>query len=336
MKENSLPKIYQITGLIAFIYSVLLVVYAIYNQFFYVDGTWLHGFTANGFAVLSGLIWIGILFVFKRFLNRVLNYSKSNLLINAYLIFLIISTLSIASVVYKSIKVYASLEEGDAFNSLTSFATSSISGAIFLFISSFAIILISVLLGNQIRKVDIVQKQLFQILGFTFIGYGVISVLETFGLLGTDVFQFLTKAGLSILIGLIIKKVFNMNYSDLNTLTNFENRTKKATPKSKPEQRKEHKTPEITTTYKNTVVKEKPKETYSQNEELPKINLEELEDKELILSYFNNLPKEELNRLENIVQNKYNQNLTNEQKHNLVLHYIAVKKLYDHQRFLPK
>ena len=67
MKENSLPKVYQITGLIAFIYSVLLIVYAIYNQFFYVDGTWLHGFTANGFAVLSGLIWIGILFVFKRF-----------------------------------------------------------------------------------------------------------------------------------------------------------------------------------------------------------------------------------------------------------------------------
>lgn len=335
MKENSLPKIYQITGLIAFIYSVLLIVYAIYNQFFYVDGTWLHGFTANGFAVLSGLIWIGILFVFKRFLNRVLNYSKSNLQINAYLIFLGISTLSTATVVYKSIKVYTSLEEGDAFNSLTAFATSSISGAIFLFISSFAIILISVMLGNQIRKIDIVQKQLFQILGFTFIGYGVISILGTFGLLGTDVFQFLTKAGLSVLIGLIIKKVFS-NYSDLNTLTDFENHTKKTTPKPKPEQRKEHKTSEIKTIYKNTVVKEKPNEIYSKNEELPKINLEELEDKELIFSYFNDLPKEELNRLENIVQNKYNQNLTNEQIQNLVLHHIAEKKLYDHQRFLPK
>ena len=336
MKENNLPKIYQVTGLIAFIYSGLLLVYAIYNQFFYVDGTWIHGFTANGFAVLSGLIWIGILFVFKRFLNRVLNYSKSNLLINAYLIFLAISTISIATVVYKSIKVYASLEEGDAFNSLTGFATSSISGAIFLFISSFAIILISILLGNQIRKIDIVRKQLFQILGFSFIAYAVISLLETFGLLGTDVFQFLIKAGLSTVIGLIIKKVFSMNYSDLNTLTDFENRTKKATPQPKPEQRKEYKASKITTTYKNTVVKERPQETYSQNEELPKINIEELEDKELILSYSKNLPKEELNRLENIIRNKYNQNLTNEQKQNLVLHYIVEKKLYDHQRFLPK
>lgn len=336
MKENSLPKIYQNTELIAFIYSVLLVVYAIYNQFFYVDGTWLHGFTANGFAVLSGLIWFGILFVFKWFLNRVLNYSKSNLLINAYLIFLGISTLSTATVLYKSIKVYSSLKEGDTFNSLTGFATTSISGAIFLFISSFTIILISVLLGNQIRKIDIVQKQLFQILGFTFIGYGVVSVLGTFGLLGTDVFQFLTKAGLSILIGLIIKKVFSMDYSDLITLTDFENWTEKSAPKPKPEQRKEYKTPEITTTYKNTVVKEKPKETFSHNEELPKINLEELEDKDLILSYFENLPEVELNRLEALIQNKYNQILTKEQKQNLVLLYISEKKLYDHQRFLPK
>lgn len=336
MKENNLPKIYKLIVLIAFIYPVLLVVYAIYNQFFYVDGTWFHGFTANGFAVLSGLIWFGILLVFKWFLNRVLKYSKSNLLINAYLIFLGISTLSTAIVLYKSIKVYTSLEEGDAFNSLTAFATSSISGAIFLFISSFAIILISVLLGNQIRKIDIVQKQLFQILGFTFIGYGVISVLGTFGLLGTDAFQFLTKAGLSILIGLIIKKVFSMNYSDLKTLADFEKGAKKTTAQPNSEPRKEHNSPEITTTYKNTVVKEKPKETYSQYEELPKINLEEFQDKDLILSYFKNLPEVELNRLEALVQNKYNQILTNEQKQNLVLLYISEKKLYDHQRFLPK
>lgn len=336
MKENNLPKIYQVTVLIAFIYSVLLLLYAIYNQFLYVDGTWFHGFTANGFSVLSGLIWIGILFMFKWFLNRILNYSKANLLINAHLIFLGITTISLANVVYSSIKVYTSLEEGDTFNSLTAFATSSISGAILLFISNFVIILICILLGNKIRKIDIVEKKIFQILGYTFIGYGIISLLGTFGLLGTDIFQFLTKAALSILIGLVIKKVFSMSFSDINALKDFENRTKKAIPKPKPEQRKEHKTPEITTTYKNTFVKEKPKETHSQNEELPKINLEELEDKELILSYFENLPKEELNRLENIVQNKYNQNLTNEQKQNLVLHYIAEKKLYDHQRFLPK
>ncbi|WP_130736517.1 hypothetical protein [Flavobacterium sp. J27] len=325
MKQNNLPKIYQVTVLIAFIYSVLLLSYAIYNQFFYVDGTWLHGFTSNGFSVLSGLMWFGILFIFKRFLNRILNYSKADVLINAHLIFLGITTLSLANVVYRSIRVYTSLEEGNSSNALTAFATSSISGAIFLFISNFALILICILLGNKIRKMDLVEKKIVQILGYTFIVYGFFSLLGTFGLLGTDIFQFLTKATLSILIGLVIKKVFSMSFSDLNALKDFDNHTKEA--KSKPEK---------TTSNKNKVVKEKPKELHSQNEELPKINLEELEDKELILSYFENLPKEELNRLENIVQNKYNQNLTNVQKQNLVLQYITEKKLYDHQRFLPK
>lgn len=336
MKEKKLPKIYQNIALIAFIYSAMLIIYAIYNQFFYIDGTWLHGFTANGFSVLSGLIWIVILFMFKRFLNHILYYNKANTLINAHLIFTGITTLSLANVVYSSIKVYASLKDGDNFNSLTSFATSSISGAILLFISNFAIILICIFLGNKIRKIDIVEEKLFQILGYTFIGYGIVSLLGTFGLLGTDIFQFLTKATMSILIGLVIKKIFNMSFSDLNTFTDFENRTKKEINKPKIEQRKEYKIPEKTTTDKNTVIKEKSKETYSQKQELPKINLDELEDKELILSYFENLPTEELNRLENIVQNKYNQNLTTEQKNNLVLQYIVEKKLYDHQRFLPK
>ena len=336
MKENNLPKIYQITGLIAFIYAVLLVAYAIYSQFFYVDGTWLHGFTANGFAVLSGIIWIGILFVLKLFLNKVLNYSKSNLLINAYLIFLGISTLSLATVVYKSIKIYASLEEGDMFNPLTSFATSSILGAIFLFLSNFAIILICVLLGNQLRKVSIVQEKLFQILGFSFIAFGIISLLSSVGIIESDIFQFLIKAGLAVMIGLIFQKVYNMNYSDLYTLAGFEKRTKIEQPKPEIIQYKEPKEFEKTLPLKNEVIKEKVKETYLANEELPNINLDEHEDKKAILSYYENLPKDELNRLEKIVENKYNRNLTNEQKNNLVIHYIVEKKLYDHQRFLPK
>jgi len=336
MKENNLPKTYQVTELITYIYSVILLAYAIYRQFFYVDGTWIHGFAVNGFAILSGLIWMGILFVFKRFLNRILNYSKLNLLINLYLIFLGISILAIANVLYKSVQVYASLEEGDTFKSLTSFATSSISGAIFLFIASFAILLISILLGIQIRKIDLVQKKLFQILGYSFIAYAVISLIETFGLLGTDVLQFFIKISLSTVIGLIIKKVSSMNYSDLNNLSNFENRSKTPTPKLKVEQKKEYKKPKITSTKRNKVIKRNTEKNYSQSEALPTVNIEELENKDLVLSYFKNLPNGELNRLENIVKNKYNQNLTDEQKHILVLHYIAEKKLYDHQRFLPK
>jgi hypothetical protein len=336
MKENNLPKIYQITGFVAFVYSVFLLFQSIYSQFFYVDGTWFHGFTANGLAVLSGLIWIGILIIFKRLLNKILNYSKANLLINAYLIFLGTTTLSLATVVYKSIKVYASLEEGDTFNSLTAFATSSILGAIFLFISNFAIILICVLLGNQLRKVDIVQEKLFQILGYSFISYGVLSLLSSVGIIEIDAFQIIIKAGVAIVIGLIFQKIYNMNSSELYTLAGFDNKNKVEKPKPETKRNIEPVKSDKAIPLANKVVREKVKETSLNNEELPNINLDEFEDKSLILSYYENLPKDELNRLEKIVENKYNRNLTQEQKNNLILHYIMEKKLYDHNRFLPQ
>lgn len=336
MKEYNLPKIYQVTGFVAFIYSVFLLAQSIYSQFFYVDGTWFHGFTANGLAVLSGVIWIGILFIFKRFLNRILNYSKSNLLINAYLIFLGITTLSLATVVYKSLKVYASLEEGDTFNSLTAFATSSILGAIFLFISNFAIILICVLLGNQLRKVSIVQEKLFQILGFSFIAYGILSLLSTVGIIEIDAFQILIKAGVAIMIGLIFQKIYKMNSSELYALAGFDKKNKVEKPKPEIKRNIEPEKSVKAIPLTNKVVKEKAKETTLNNEEVPIINLDEFEDKNLILSYYENLTKDELNRLEKIVENKYNRNLTQEQKNNLIIHYIVEKKLYDHNRFLPK
>jgi hypothetical protein len=56
----------------------------------------------------------------------------------------------------------------------------------------------------------------------------------------------------------------------------------------------------------------------------------------MILSYFENLPKEEINRLEIIVSKEYSQNLTDDQKRNLIIQYIVKNKLYDHQRFFPK
>jgi hypothetical protein len=89
-------------------------------------------------------------------------------------------------------------------------------------------------------------------------------------------------------------------------------------------------------TKKEGVFKEESKKTNFQKEELPITNLNEFEDKELVLSYYENLPKEELNRLEHIVVKKFNQDLTKEQKTNLVLQHIVENKLYDHQRFLPQ
>lgn len=65
--KTSLPKIYSITSLAAFIYAAFMIIFLIYKQFFYVDGTWFHGLTVNSLAVLSSVVWLGILIVFKLF-----------------------------------------------------------------------------------------------------------------------------------------------------------------------------------------------------------------------------------------------------------------------------
>ena len=88
-------------------------------------------------------------------------------------------------------------------------------------------------------------------------------------------------------------------------------------------------------TKKEKVVKEKKNEPI-ETENIPNVNIEELENKDLVISYYDKLPSTELNRLENIITNKYGKTLMKEQKANLVKYYISEKKLYDHQRFLPK
>lgn len=338
-KKNSLTKNYQIAGLTAFVYSVLLFMFSIYKQFIYVDGTWFHGFAANGFSVLSNLIWIGILVIFKQFLNKILNYCKANLLINTYLIFLSISTISVFFVLYESIEVYLSTEGTENLNTLTGFATTSISSAIFLFISNFVIILVCILLGNRIRKIDIIESKLFQILGFTFITYGLFSLLTSITIIESEIFQFLAKVVLAILIGLILKKNYNIDYTELDYLKGSEKSKDSENIKQKThnsvEQKTESRSSEQVYTKRDDIFKDESKKNNFQNEELPNINLDEIEDKELVISYYENLPQEELNRLENIVAKKYNQNLTKEQKTNLVIQYIVENKTYDHQRFLP-
>lgn len=335
MKDKILPKIYKSTVIIAFAYAVLLLVYAIYKEFFYVDGTWFHGFTANGFAVLSGLIWIGILLIFKHLINNVFNYSIANGLIKAHVIFLGITTLIQITIIYKSFMIYTSFEEGQSLNALAAFASSSILGAILLFISNFAIIVICILLGIQLSKMNSIHKQLFQILGFTFIVYGIISILGTFDLLGTDIFQFLTKAAIVIGIGLIFNKVVNMNSADLNAL--FTSKKKPEIVTVNPEnQLQEDNLAAENNFSKTNEYKEKAEESNPTHEELTSINWDDFKDKELVISYFKSLPEDEVKRIENIIQSKYNQSLSVEQNYQLVLNYIAEKRLYDHQRFLPK
>ena len=71
-------------------------------------------------------------------------------------------------------------------------------------------------------------------------------------------------------------------------------------------------------------------------EVVPYVDINELENKELVLSYFDNLSTDELNRLEVVVAKNYTQNLTDDQKKNLIIQYISERKSYDHNRYAPK
>lgn len=301
-----------------------MLIFSVYKDFFYVDQTWLHGLTANGFSVFSNLIWMGLLFVLKVFLNKTLQYNKANALINASLIFLAIGVYSIGVIFFKSLKIYFS---SDDVNALLSFGSSSISSAILLILSSVVLIVIDIILGNRIRKIDIVLKDYFKILGFSFIVYGTILALQMVKVMNSDIIVFLPKIVLTAVLGYIFKEVSKMNPADLP---------------SEPE-------PKIVANYS-------PAKTFSENkaEKVEKINvssrkkeiaeqeiitsfdISELENKEIILSYFENLSNDEKNRLGVVVAKKYNQNLTAEQTKNLILHYITEKKLYDHNRFAPQ
>ncbi len=316
--KTSLPKIYNTFGLIAFIYAGLMLIFSVYKDFFYVDQTWLHGLTANGFSVFSNLIWIGVLIVFKILLNKTLQYNKANSLINASLIFLGIGVYSVAVVLFKLLKVYFS---SDDVNALLSFGASSISSAILLGLSSVAMIVVYIILGNRIRKIDVVLNDYFKILGFSFMVYAIVSALQMVKVFNSDIIAFLPKIVVVAVLGYIFKEVSKMNPADLPS-------EPEPSPAKKISQNKTEKVEKINVANR--------KKEIAEQEIIPDFDINQLENKETILSYFENLSNDEKSRLENVVSKKYTQNLTDEQKKNLILHHITEKKLYDHNRFAPQ
>ncbi|UUF16877.1 MULTISPECIES: hypothetical protein [Flavobacterium] len=328
-QETSLPKIYNTTALIAYIYAALIIVFAIYKQFFYVDKTWFHGFLANGFAVFSAAVWFGILLVFKLFLNRVLKYGKADSLIIISLVFLAIPIYSLGSVLFSSIPIYFAQEE-QGFNSLASFASTSISSAILLILSNIVMIVVTILLGNRIRKIDVILKDLFMILGFSLIILGVGSALQAVSVIDSDIIIFLPKAIVAAVLGYILKETSQMNYAELSSTLKVEINENVNLTKAKVSSQKEPEKVEKTNFFKK-------KETVAAGPELvPYIDINELENKEQVLSYFENLSADELNRLEIVVAKNYTQNLTDDQKKNLIIQYISERKSYDHNRYAPK
>ena len=70
-------KLYAISVYMAFAYAIFLISFWIYNEFFFNDRTWLNDLMYKILIVISSLIWMGILFIFKQVLNDQFNKESS-------------------------------------------------------------------------------------------------------------------------------------------------------------------------------------------------------------------------------------------------------------------
>lgn len=325
-KKNNFSSLYKLIGLISFIYSLAIIIYSLYNHFYYVDGTWTHGFISNGFAVLDGLIWLTILFVFNRFLGETLKISKVDSLFKLYIIFFAIIILSYAITLYDMSQLFFSLKT-KSINGINAFPSASILSVIFIFICSWVIIVISILLGIRFSKIVVFERKLFKILGVSFILHGILVMLISVYLIENNTINYLIKALMATIIGLILKKASVVDLLNSNLFPELQ----------KTSETKQIKEDTILETYAKEIKSYKSNQVETKLEQQkPNLDVEKLEDKESVITYYESLSKAELNRLEHIVNEKYNHNLTNDQITNFVMVYISEKKLYDHQRFLPK
>ena len=329
MKNSiKIPKIYQPTVYLTFGYTFCLIIYSVYIQFFFIEKNWFHSLVSNGFAILSNLIWIGILLVFKNLLNTILKFDKVNLILNCLIIFLSIQIFSLSYLLSGAINLYTTLKNTGDLNAMIPFASNSISSIILLFISNFAIILFSFLLGFRLRKINFFDKNLFIILSYSLIAYSIVNILVSLVVIKMDFLIFLFKAIAVFSAGLILQKICNLNASELYTLFGYKRGNETERPKTKK-------------VFFNTNIKVEPKEdrnldlkrSYVNREDFSNINYDQHEHKDFVIRYYDNLSDEELSLLKNKVLDK--QNLIEQEKQNLILQYIFENKLYDSLRFMP-
>ncbi|WP_348810760.1 hypothetical protein [Flavobacterium maritimum] len=320
-------KIYRIASLTAYIYSIILLLFYIYKETLYVDKTWFHGFFKMFFSIFSSIILVGILFIFSKFIDKIINYRKANALIYTYIFFLLLSTLSIILVLTSSLKVYYSQQTNENSSALGNFLDTSVSSGILLISSSIGLFLTGILLGNQIRKINFSKKLFFQILGVLFIVYKLFSLVESVNIISSEIVSGLINVAIISLIGYILSLKFQINENDLKSL-NSELTSKQTKDNSLHTLKNENSKPDVIN-YKNKSIE-------TNHIELENIDLNQLQHKDDAINYFKNISANEQTRLKLIVKKNYDKNFSDDEIYKLVILHISEKKLFDHNRFAPK
>lgn len=322
-------KIYRITSLTAYIYSAILLLFYIYKETLYVDQTWFHGFFTMFFSIFSSIFIIGILFVFSKFLDKIIDFQKANILIYCYIIFTFLSTLSIILVLISSLKVYS--QQTDV-NTLMNFADTSSSSGVFLILSRIGLFFISILLGNRIRKIKITKSLMFKTLGLLFIVYKIFALLESFNIIKTEIISGIINVGIVAVIGYILSIKFERQEQENKSFEPFINESNS--------RNKEILLNELQNDYstqQSNIDKSK------RNDEIENVNIEKekedinpLEFKNEAISYYNGLTDDEKARLNYTITKKSDSLLSESETYKLVILYIIEKKLFDNNRFAPK
>jgi len=322
-------KIYRITSLTAYIYSVILLFFYIYKETLYVDQTWFHGFFTMFFDIFSSIIFVSILFVFSKFVDKIIDYKKINILIYSYIAFTFLSTLSIIFVLISSLKVYS---QQNGINSLSNFAETSSSSAFLLVLSRVGLFFIAILLGNRIRKINFTKNLTFKTLGILFIVYKLIALLESINFIKTEIISGFIDVAIVAIIGYILNLKFE---SKLNENYSFEQSINESMS-----QNKEILLNELENDYSAL---QSHNDNFNENDlieikdvEFEKEDLNPLEYKNEAVNYYNNLSNEEKTRLNYIVAKKNDSISSENEIYKLVILYIIEKKLFDNNRFAPK
>ena len=281
------------------------------------------------FSIFSSIIFVSILFVFSKFVDKIINFQKANILIYSYIVFTFLSTISIILVLSSSLRVYC--QQNDV-NSLMNFADTSSSSAIFLILSRIGLFFTAILLGNRIRKITINKSLIFKTLGILLIVYKLFALLESINIIKTEIISGFINVAIVAIIGYILSLKFE---NKENENKSFEPSINETTTRNK-----EILLDELENDY-STLQSHNNSFKGNDSIEIKKVEVEKedlnpLEYKNEAVNYYNNLTNEEKTRLNYIITKKNDSISSENEIYKLVILYFIEKKLFDNSRFAPK
>ncbi|WP_264558922.1 hypothetical protein [Flavobacterium sp. N2270] len=281
------------------------------------------------FSIFSSIIFVFILFIFSKFLDKIIDFQKANILIYSYIVFTFLSTISIILVLVSSLKVYSQQNDVD---SLMNFADTSSSSAVFLILSRIGLFFTAILLGNRIRKITTNISLMFKTLGLLLIVYKLFALLESINIIKTEIISGFVNVAIVAIIGYILSLKFENKENENNS---FEPSISETTTRNKEILLHELENDYSTLQSHNDSFKENDS-IEIKNIEVEKEDLNPLEYKNEAVNYYNNLTNEEKTRLNYIITKKNDSISSENEIYKLVILYIIEKKLFDNNRFAPK